>query len=385
MEATLEQQQMEAQQMQQIPIEQQQMMEQQQMEPQPIGVDVMDQQVVAAVVPMQASQMDKAMMSRPSTGKGGKWYAIRHGRQTGLFQNWDEVRENVYGVPKASFKSFNTREEAENWLKAAPAAATAPTVARASGKRSRNPDGETETTKRWRLALDSIKVTEDEVIIYSDGSCIRNPGPGGYAYLVVFQPLFLGRPGAFEMMARSGCEVSTTNNRMELLGVTTALRQINRHGASVHVFIDSSYIKRGVNDWLKGWKDNGWRTTEGAPIKNKELWEDLDRMMNLHTVQWHWVEPHAGVPGNNLVDGMALRAATTQQQEEANASGEHVLQFVPGRRVRGSLGGIQFMTHSASPPPVLHLGHGDGLPPAAHMPDFGVVNLDNLPPLPPVR
>lgn len=136
------------------------------------------------------------------------------------------------------------------------------------------------------------------VEIYTDGACRGNPGPGGWAALLSYE----GREKEI-----AGAEAATTNNRMELTAVIRALEALKRP-AAVRLYTDSEYVRRGITEWLSRWKARGWRTADRQPVKNQDLWEQLDRLAAAHRVEWHWVPGHAGVPGNERVDRLANQA-----------------------------------------------------------------------------
>lgn len=137
-----------------------------------------------------------------------------------------------------------------------------------------------------------------EVVIYSDGACRGNPGPGGWAALLI--------KGDNEREL-SGAEAETTNNRMELLAVIRALEALKRP-VHARVYTDSEYVRRGITEWLANWKARGWKTSDRKPVKNQDLWQQLDAAVERHQVDWRWVPGHAGVPGNERVDLLARRA-----------------------------------------------------------------------------
>ena len=135
--------------------------------------------------------------------------------------------------------------------------------------------------------------------VYTDGSCLGNPGPGGWA---VF--------GAGINM--SGGQDGTTNNIMEMTAVVQALQQcLARDILEIQLFTDSTYVKNGITSLIKNWKRNGWRTAAGTPVKNKELWIEIDTLtQKMISVEWKWVRAHNGHPQNELVDTMAHQEAT---------------------------------------------------------------------------
>jgi ribonuclease HI len=138
----------------------------------------------------------------------------------------------------------------------------------------------------------------DVVEIYTDGACRGNPGPGGWAALLSTK----GREKEI-----SGAEPLTTNNRMELTAVIRALEALKRP-VSAKIYTDSEYVRRGITEWVAAWKARGWRTADKKPVKNQDLWEELDALAAKHRLEWHWVPGHAGVPGNERVDALANRA-----------------------------------------------------------------------------
>jgi ribonuclease HI len=134
--------------------------------------------------------------------------------------------------------------------------------------------------------------------IYTDGACRGNPGPGGWAALL--------RIGEHEREI-SGAEALTTNNRMELTAVIRALEALKRP-VEARLYTDSEYVRRGVNEWLPAWKARGWRTAQRKPVKNQDLWQQLDERRLPHRIEWHWVPAHAGVSDNERVDRLANEA-----------------------------------------------------------------------------
>jgi ribonuclease HI len=136
------------------------------------------------------------------------------------------------------------------------------------------------------------------VDIYTDGACRGNPGPGGWAALLSYD-------GHEKELA--GAETLTTNNRMELTAVIRALEALKRP-VPVRIYTDSEYVRKGITEWISNWKRRGWVTADRKPVKNQDLWQQLDALATAHTVEWHWVPGHAGVPGNERVDRLANEA-----------------------------------------------------------------------------
>lgn len=138
---------------------------------------------------------------------------------------------------------------------------------------------------------------DDEVEIYADGACRGNPGPGGWGALL--------RTGSRERTLHGG-EPATTNNRMELTAVIRALESLTRQ-CRVQLYTDSQYVQKGITQWIHDWKRRGWRTAGKQPVKNVDLWQQLEALASAHEVSWHWVKGHAGHDGNERADALANR------------------------------------------------------------------------------
>lgn len=143
----------------------------------------------------------------------------------------------------------------------------------------------------------SMSAVSEPVVIYTDGACKGNPGPGGW--------------GAWLSQGKQqkeifGGELGTTNNRMELSAVIEALSALKRP-CQVTLYLDSEYVRKGITEWIQGWKARGWKTAAKAPVKNVDLWQRLDAVVTSsgHTIDWRWVKGHAGDPGNERADGLA--------------------------------------------------------------------------------
>lgn len=130
------------------------------------------------------------------------------------------------------------------------------------------------------------------VTIYTDGACSGNPGPGGWGALLRYNG---------HEKELSGGELETTNNRMELMAAIMALESLKRH-CTVELYTDSVYVKSGITEWLAGWKAKNWKN---GKVKNRDLWERLDKANQRHSVSWHWVKGHAGHPENERADQLA--------------------------------------------------------------------------------
>ena len=144
----------------------------------------------------------------------------------------------------------------------------------------------------------------DVIKIYTDGACKGNPGVGGWGVLL-------------EMNGKEkelfGGERLTTNNRMELLAVIRALEALTRR-CNVQLHTDSKYVQQGITEWIHGWKKNGWRTSARKPVKNDDLWKELDAVSQNHDIEWLWVKGHAGHNGNEKADQLANRGVESMER-----------------------------------------------------------------------
>ena len=134
-----------------------------------------------------------------------------------------------------------------------------------------------------------------QVVIYTDGGCSGNPGPGGWGAILMSGP---------HRKEISGGEPDTTNNRMELMAAISALEALKRPSI-VELHTDSQYVKNGIESWIHGWKRNGWKTADKKPVKNAELWQRLDTARARHVIEWKWVKGHAGNVENERADELA--------------------------------------------------------------------------------
>lgn len=141
------------------------------------------------------------------------------------------------------------------------------------------------------------------VEIYTDGACSGNPGPGGWGAIL--------RYNGHEKELSGGVAAETTNNRMEMQAVIEGLRALKRR-SRVKLYTDSQYVKQGIEDWLEGWKAKGWKTASKKPVKNQDLWMEIDSLIGQHDVTFHWVRGHDGNPENERADALA-RAAVPER------------------------------------------------------------------------
>ena len=143
--------------------------------------------------------------------------------------------------------------------------------------------------------MNNIKNT---VHIFTDGACRGNPGPGGWGAILKYNN---------QQKEINGFSVNTTNNIMELTAVIKALESLNRK-CEIQITTDSTYVKNGITTWINNWKKNSWKTANKKPVKNKELWLTLDKLVIEHTIEWHWVRGHTGHPDNERADQLANEA-----------------------------------------------------------------------------
>jgi ribonuclease HI len=142
------------------------------------------------------------------------------------------------------------------------------------------------------------------VLIYTDGACSGNPGPGGWGAVLISK--------GHERELKGG-EPQTTNNRMEIMAAIAALEALTRP-CKVDLHTDSQYLRQGITEWIGGWKARGWKTADKKPVKNEDLWKRLDLARQRHEVKWHWVKGHAGHPLNERADGLARDAIVAMRQ-----------------------------------------------------------------------
>jgi ribonuclease HI len=211
-----------------------------------------------------------------------KYYAVRKGHRTGIFTEWfgpNGAQAQVVGFPGAQYRGFPTRADAEAFLGESPAAVQkAPSVA---AKRSGG---------------------DVQVVVYTDGGAIGNPGPGGYGVVII--------PPTGERQELSGGYRRTTNNRMELMACIVALEHLEP-AAPILLFSDSRYMVDAINKgWVFGWQKRGWKKADGQPAKNPDLWKRLLKRLATLQVTFEWVKGHAGHEWNERCDQLAGQAMT---------------------------------------------------------------------------
>jgi len=215
-----------------------------------------------------------------------KFYAVAKGIRPGIYTNWPEAKAQIDGFKGALYRGFTTRKEAEEWLKKP---GTAPKV---SAPRN---NSEPLTSKG---GSDPVK---GRVIIYTDGGSSGNPGPGGYGVVQIYNDKVKELSGGFRY---------TTNNRMELMGVIVALRELEHRNLPVTLFTDSSYVVNGINrGWAKSWRKNNWVKSDRQPALNPDLWAELLDLIEKLDITFVWVKGHAGNKYNERCDELAVASS----------------------------------------------------------------------------
>jgi ribonuclease HI len=211
-----------------------------------------------------------------------KFYAVAKGIKSGIYTNWPEAKSQIDGFAGAIYKGFATYKEAAEWLKK-------PVLRPASSRK-----GE-ESAKAHVLHGAS------RVAIYTDGGSSGNPGPGGYGAVQIYNGKIKEFTGGFRF---------TTNNRMELMGVIVALRELEYRELPVTVYTDSSYVVNGITKgWAKKWRSNNWIKPDKQPAVNPDLWGELLDLTSELDVAFVWVKGHAGNALNERCDELAVRSA----------------------------------------------------------------------------
>lgn len=213
-----------------------------------------------------------------------KVYAVAKGRRPGIYYNWPDAKAQIDGFPGAVYKGFATVEEAGEWLKNPGFSKPAADFNRVKGK-----------------PPESISPKTGEVTIYTDGGSSGNPGPGGYGIVQIYNDEKKELSGGFRL---------TTNNRMELMGVIVALRNLEYRNVPVTVCTDSSYVVNGITKgWARTWRKNKWVKSDKTSAKNPDLWSELLDLIEPLKINFVWVKGHAGNPLNERCDELAVAAS----------------------------------------------------------------------------
>ncbi len=226
-----------------------------------------------------------------------KFYAVVVGRKPGIYTEWfglNGAERQVLKYPKPVFKGFATRQEAEAFMKQGGRSAIRSAFPNAS------PNPATTRCKRQHAGAAASAAANGQIIIYTDGGCRNNPGPGGYGVVV--------RNG-HERREFSGGYRRTTNNRMELMACIVGLKSLSEP-AAVILHSDSKYVVDGISKgWAKKWRANGWKRYNKEPALNADLWDQLLKLCEMHRVDFVWVKGHAGIEENERCDQLATQAA----------------------------------------------------------------------------
>ena len=211
-----------------------------------------------------------------------KFYAVARGRKPGIYRTWPEAQAQVSGFNGALYRGFPTLGEAEEWFSN-------------PGRPQKSEAG----TKRG--TSNDMPLAREGVTIYTDGGSINNPGPGGFGVVQIYRDQRKEITGGFRL---------TTNNRMELYAVITALRQLEYRDVPVTLYTDSSYVVNGINKgWAEGWRKKGWIKSDKKPALNPDLWGDLLDLVKPLDIIFVWVRGHSGNPLNERCDELAVSSA----------------------------------------------------------------------------
>ena len=242
------------------------------------------------------------------SNKRKQYYAVRSGRESGIYLTWEECKTQVDGYAKAEYKGFGSLEEAEaymGYVKTAKPSVTKPSGAKPSGAK---PSGAPKKRRQPASSEHEIRATEmletsdglKHVVIYTDGACTGNPGPGGYGVVLLHGENRKELSGGFRL---------TTNNRMEMLACIVGLRALKEPSA-VTLYSDSQYLINGMTKgWARRWKKNNWKKGDDEDVRNPDLWREMLDLCDKHKVKFNWVRGHAGNKENERCDQLARVAA----------------------------------------------------------------------------
>ncbi|MGH9833002.1 MAG: ribonuclease HI [Blastocatellia bacterium] len=229
-------------------------------------------------------------------GKKSKFYAVRSGREPGIYRTWDECKAQVDGYAKAEYKSFSSLQEAEAYLNGA-------TTPRRASKSAPEVESDPLPAQGSLLGDPESDADLERVVIYTDGSCLQNPGRGGYGAVMLYDGQRKELSGGFRL---------TTNNRMEILACIVALQSLNTRRA-VTLYSDSQYVVNSIEKgWAKGWRKNRWMRKD-VEVPNADLWRRLLDLCEEHDVSFKWVRGHAGNKENERCDYLARQGAMSDQ------------------------------------------------------------------------
>ncbi len=216
--------------------------------------------------------------------KKKKYYAVKKGYVSGIYETWPAAEVQVKGYPGAQFKGFFSREEAQDWLEG-----------------NISPVKRKANTPKKQFNTRESDCSDADIVIYTDGGAINNPGPGGYGVVLKYREEKEELYGGFRL---------TTNNRMELMACIVALQQTQYSTKKIVLFSDSSYVVNGISKgWVKNWQRNGWLKSDKKPVVNRDLWEKLILLSGALDIDFRWVKGHSGNPFNERCDELAVRSA----------------------------------------------------------------------------
>lgn len=229
-----------------------------------------------------------------------KFYAVARGRKPGIYKQWfgtGGAEEQIRNFSFARYKGFATLKEAENWLSDI-----------ISGKDTKRKPSPLKFSPTLRIAKSEMVSEETaDYIVFTDGGCLNNPGPGGYGIVVVENEKRRELSGGFR---------HTTNNRMELTACIVGLREL-KPKSKVILYSDSKYVVDGITkSWAKGWRSRNWKKSNGEKALNPDLWAQLLDLCEQHTINFRWVKGHAGNEGNERCDELATMEANRDDQPE---------------------------------------------------------------------
>ncbi len=221
-----------------------------------------------------------------------KYYAVAAGRTCGIFTDWPTAEAQVKGFAGARYKSFASEEEARAWL-------DDPVYRGREGKRPLAESAPQSASPPYQSPP-----KQNEILIYTDGGCLNNPGPGGYGIIIEADGEQWEISGGFRL---------TTNNRMELMAAIVALEELQGGRRRIHLYSDSSYLVNAVEKgWAQKWRKNGWIKGDGKAALNSDLWQRLLGLLEGLEVAFHWVKGHAGHEQNERCDRLAVGCARQQ-------------------------------------------------------------------------
>ncbi len=227
-------------------------------------------------------------------GKKKKFYAVAKGQKPGIYDKWfgpNGAEIQIRGYASALYKGFPTKADAETWLEN-------PIIERSVKKRAFSKKKPQESVHEHG---ELEKPQNDDIVIYTDGGALGNPGPGGYGVVIIDKNEVREFSGGFKL---------TTNNRMELTACIVALEKA-KTGSEIRLYSDSRYVVDGISKgWAKKWKKNGWKKSTSEPAKNTDLWKQLLEQCDRHNVKFEWIKGHADNPGNERCDELATQTAT---------------------------------------------------------------------------